>query len=154
MSRDMHDTFLQQLFRVVVVVCKDRDPIWADITMFIHGDIFFQILPVLQPTAFHWHLACVQRHSPQSISCEVHIPLIGQPDLASRHGLLVACLQTNPACGCRSEFGPSGVQPKSNHFILWSDQNRILFLVPVMYVCGHGMKLLTKEGSKKGHALS
>ena len=32
---------------------------------------------------------CIERHGSQTVSCEVHIELFGQPDLAQRNGLTV-----------------------------------------------------------------
>ena len=34
---------------------------------------------------------CVERHRPEAISCEVHISLLSQPDLAPCNGLTVPC---------------------------------------------------------------
>ena len=70
-------------FRIVVLVAplhKGWDSIRAD--MFVNRNIFLQFSPILQPACLHRHPACIERHGPQAVSCEVNIVLFGQPDLA------------------------------------------------------------------------
>ena len=75
------------LFRVRIVVIaapldKGWDPIGADTTLLVNGNTFLQFFPILQ-SCLHKHPPCVERHGPQAVSCEVHIPLFGQLDMVA-----------------------------------------------------------------------
>ena len=74
---------------IVVPLHKGWDPIGAHITLLVNGNIFLQFSPILQPACLHRHPPCVERHGPEAVSCEVHISLFGQLDLASCNGLTI-----------------------------------------------------------------
>ena len=67
-----------------------RDPIRADIPLFVDRDIFLQFLPVLQPLWLHWHPTFVKGHGPQAIGCEVHVSLFEQPHFAPGNSLTIS----------------------------------------------------------------
>ena len=52
------------------------------------GTYFFSLRP---SRSLRLSTGTHQRHSPETICCEVHIPLLCQPDLAPRNGLTVPC---------------------------------------------------------------
>ena len=138
---NMHCTFLHHLFRVVFVVCKGRDPIRPCLFM---GTYFFQILPVLQPTAFHWHPACVQRHCTPSIGCEVHRMFAGR--LLRLHIVGRRC----PVPPVPSHFDPFctfRTCPLANQRLLRRIQGGNCTLQ--QFLCGHGTWLSTKQGSRQ-----
>ena len=64
------------------------------------GTYFFNFPQMLQPAFLSWHPPCVKRHSPQTISCEVHVWLLAQPDLGSKRlfGLPGSCRSTGIDC--------------------------------------------------------
>ena len=80
-SRD-HSLFRIRFVVIVAPFCKGRDSIGAHIPVLVTGNIFLQFFPILQPAWLHWYPPCVQGHGPQAVSCEVHISLFGELDLA------------------------------------------------------------------------
>ena len=87
-SRD-HSLFRIRFVVIVAPFCKGRDSIGAHIPVLVTGNIFLQFFPILQPAWLHWYPPCVQGHGPQAVSCEVHISLFGELDLAPWNGLTV-----------------------------------------------------------------
>ena len=85
-TQPRHCTVQPFLFRITVIVSipffrQGRDPIRADIPLFVDRDIFLQFLPIHQPPCLHWHPTLVKGHGPQAIGCEVHVSLFEQPHL-------------------------------------------------------------------------
>ena len=77
----------------------------------------------------HRHPPCVERHGPQAISCEVHISLFHQPDLAPCNGLTVPRLHPDKAwMGLQVLSIRSHTKIQPFYFVI-SDQNRGLLVV-------------------------
>ena len=72
----------------VALFHKGKDPIGAHIHLLVTWNIFLQFFPIL-PARPDRYPPCAERHGPQTVSCEVHVALFGQPDLAPRNGLTV-----------------------------------------------------------------
>ena len=94
-TQTRHCTVQPFLFRITVIVSipffrQGRDPIRADIPLFVDRDIFLQFLPIHQPPCLHWHPALVKGHGPQAFGCEVHVSLFEQPHLAPGNRLTVS----------------------------------------------------------------
>ena len=81
---------------------EGRDPIGAHIPLLVNWNIFFQFFPILQPACLDWHPPCVERHGPQTVSCQVHVALFGQLDLG-----FLAFLPGSSRLTC-TQFTPPG----------------------------------------------
>ena len=71
-SRD-HRLFSIRIVVIVAPFHTGRDPIGAQIPLLVNWSIFFQFFPILQAACLDWHPPRVQRHGPQTISCQVKI---------------------------------------------------------------------------------
>ena len=82
------------LFRIRVIVIpgplhKSWDSIGARIPLLVTAWEHISSIFPKQPAFLDWHPPCVQGHGPQAVSCEVHILLFAQLDLAPCNGLAV-----------------------------------------------------------------
>ena len=109
----MHCTFLQHLFRIVVVVCKGRDPSRADVTMFVHGDIFFS--DPAHPRFAHWSDSSIHSQWNEALNGEARRQAMDAKCTISVCGCVVSLNQLS-ACGspCKifSNFIFRGLLPK------------------------------------------
>ena len=98
-TNNMHCKGQRCLFGIIVIVFNSRDPSTAGTHWGIQPQVYWWdpvfFLNVCQSCSLQLftgpHPPCVQRHSPQTISCEVNIPLLSNPNFAPWNGLNVPC---------------------------------------------------------------